>query len=58
MDQLIDQHGSGLPFSAALWDLFDQAARAVPQAPVLALYEQCIRQPIRYALRTENTRDS
>lgn len=51
VDQLVDEHGLGLPLSAAVWQLFDQAARAVPQAPVLALYEQCIRRPLRYAAR-------
>jgi hypothetical protein len=47
--QLVDEHGLGLPFSAALWSLFDQAAQAVPTAPVLALYDQCIRQPLALA---------
>jgi hypothetical protein len=49
VDELLDEHGLGLPFAAALWELFVQAAHAVPQAPFLVLYEQCIRQPLRYA---------
>jgi hypothetical protein len=47
--QLVDEHGLGLPLSAAVWTLFEQAAYAVPTAPALALYEQCIRQPLALA---------
>lgn len=54
MAVIVDKYGLGLPFAAELWRLFDQAARAVPAAPFLVLYEQCIRQPMRYA----NNRDT
>lgn len=49
--ELVDEHGTGLPLAAALWAMFDQAAQAVPTAPALALYEQCIRRPLRYVAR-------
>jgi hypothetical protein len=51
VDELLAEHGTGLQLSAALWTLFDKAAQAVPTAPWLVLYEQCIRQPLRYVVR-------
>ncbi|GAA2712929.1 hypothetical protein [Actinoplanes palleronii] len=36
--------------AAKLWDLFDQAAREAPAVPFLALYQQCIRRPLRTAM--------
>ncbi|MEV6297866.1 hypothetical protein AB0M02_00500 [Actinoplanes sp. NPDC051861] len=44
---LIEEFGDGLPLAAALWCLFDEAAQALPLASFLALYERCVRQPLR-----------
>lgn len=55
--ELVDEHGDGLPLTAALWQLFDQAAHAQPTAPPIVLYDRCIRQPIQYVQRLTDGAD-
>jgi hypothetical protein len=43
---MLAEHGSGLRLSAHLWALFDEAAKTMPHAPVILLYQLCIRRPL------------